>query len=535
MHLMQMNPTMRGWRWVTWWLGLAGFAWSAAVSWAELPPLRQAGQAVPWERWRGGIIVLDFFAPQCLPCAGITRQIHEGVALPYQKQGGNAQQVPVHVLTVNIDETDPDGAESFRKRSGVETLYEDAGGAWFEHFGGRSVPLVVVLDATAAPGPGRLIARWDGYPGAEILRATIDRIDGQGHPAAEGGTLSRGLWGTHTEGRLEWMGESLLSSDYRLYEAGLSWMENRGVWDWKLQLSWNGYDLAYRPAPADLVSRPRALWEDQYSYQGRWRWRWAENWQADVTGGWYVGFSDYRSVWLDEYYRQYFQVMPGYENADPSGWNLVPGLRWECVPGMLWLQGSVIAQHDSVSPGYEILPFQPMVRGSSELETWAGSVSLEAVLTPRLRGQVSGRWTDTTARDLRHEYQASGRWAVADHWVARGTVGLTAEPPRFHAYHGQLALERDWQNRWFLGLTGRHYADNGLVRDPAIVSSAAPALESWQLGLTMRYLGEHWGALLSAGPYWTRYDEVAPISRHFSTLYADRDWIALQGTLSLRF
>ena len=175
------------------------------------------------------------------------------------------------------------------------------------------------------------------------------------------------------------------------------------------------------------------------------------------------------------------------------------------------------------------------MRGTAELDTLAGNLGLEHVLSRRIRTQHSLRITDTTNRDLRYEYQLSLRWAVADRWTVRATGGATLEPPDFQAYQGQVAFERDWEGRWFVGLFGRYYTDDGLVRDPKIVSDASPPLDTWQVGLTCRHQATRWAAQVSAGPYGTRYDEVPMISRHFSTLYADRDWLWVQAAVNFRF
>jgi hypothetical protein len=96
-------------------------------------------------------------------------------------------------------------------------------------------------------------------------------------------------------------------------------------------------------------------------------------------------------------------------------------------------------------------------------------------------------------------------------------------------------VERDWFNRWFLGVFGRYYTDDGLVRDPLILSSASPPLETWQAGVAVRYESERWQAKLAVGPYLTRYESVPPISRHFATLYGDRDWLSVQGAVAFKF
>ncbi|MEI7954544.1 MAG: hypothetical protein WCJ66_05195 [Verrucomicrobiota bacterium] len=42
-------------------------------------------------------------------------------------------------------------------------------------------------------------------------------------------------------------------------------------------------------------------------------------WRWTVSGGGCVGYTDYRSTWLNEYYRLMFSGVPGYRVANPRG------------------------------------------------------------------------------------------------------------------------------------------------------------------------------------------------------------------------
>ena len=66
------------------------------------------------------------------------------------------------------------------------------------------------------------------------------------------------------------------------------------------------------------------------------------------------GFTDFRSLWIDEYYRQLFAPMAGYGAAVPRGYNGGVGLRWDHVPGTGFLEFSAGWQTDQVSPAYDL-------------------------------------------------------------------------------------------------------------------------------------------------------------------------------------
>jgi hypothetical protein len=186
-----------------------------------------------------------------------------------------------------------------------------------------------------------------------------------------------------------------------------------------------------------------------------------------------------------------------------------------------WLQ-------DEVSPAYEKLPFKPLIRGESILETWRFGLGSEHVLTPRIRFKQDASVTQSTDRAWRYAYAAESAWAMTEHWTARLRVEGTKEAD-FHAGLAALLIERDWDARWFAGIGVRVYRDNGQIIDPLLISGSAPALDSYQLQLSLRYAGPHATWRVGLGPYLTRYAETPPGGTRFSQLYRDRNWFALQA------
>ena len=49
----------------------------------------------------------------------------------------------------------------------------------------------------------------------------------------------------------------------------------------------------------------------------------------NISGGLYDGYADFRSVWIDERFRQINETSPFYSIAQPRGWNIAAGARWE--------------------------------------------------------------------------------------------------------------------------------------------------------------------------------------------------------------
>lgn len=293
-------------------------------------------------------------------------------------------------------------------------------------------------------------------------------------------------------------------------------------------------DLDYRLPPQNLLGLDKDLSETKESGLISWREGLDQRLQWNITAGLYQGFTDYRSLWLDEYYRQLFSGVPGYQDADVRGGNVGIGGRYEYLKATGFINWSVGWQQDDVSPAYEKIIFGPLLRGTSELETWRCGVGSEHVLTPRLRFKQDAAAIDTTDRAWRYTYAAESVWAVTDEWTLRSRLDGSKEA-EFHSLLGALLVERDWEARWFAGIALRVYHDNGQIIDPLLVSGAAPALDSYQLQLTLRYSDPRATWRLAIGPYLIRYAETTASNAQFAPLYQDRDWLALQGSWNLRF
>jgi thiol-disulfide isomerase/thioredoxin len=523
---------------------------SAAPLPGETPSLtwRGSGEAVDWESLRGDLVVLDFFAHWCGPCLEASRQIRTLVEPVGEASASEPRPGTVKVLAINVDSTGGSRTDRFIKAAGLETVGEDPQGQFMASLGGRGLPFIVILDARGQRWEGTppVVATFEGFPGVAVLQERLSRLgetgsgpadpnaSESGAPDPDRGRLAR--WFARPLFELLEVGtEALWDSDFRLYQTSWSWRESRPGWDYLIQAGWNRHDLDYEPAPTDFISQATELTEDMVSVLGRLRVRWGPRWRLELSGGGYDGFSDYRSVWLDEYYRQFFGPVPGYRPADPGGFHLGPGLQWEAIPGSMIVQAGLVYQFDQVSPGYEKEPFQPLVRGAERLDTLAGTIGVEHALTKRLRLLQEVRFTDTTERELRLGYKASANWALGRNWVARGVGGVTHEGPSFLAWQVQGNLDYDIDQQWFVGFFGRYYEDSGLVRDPRLVSSASPPLATFRTGLAIRHQSGGLSCKLAFGPYWTRYDEVAPISQDFSTLYASREWFFVEAAVGYRF
>lgn len=327
--------------------------------------------------------------------------------------------------------------------------------------------------------------------------------------------------------------EALLASDLQLTESSLAYGQKHGRFEWNASVAYNSYGLDYRPAPFDFLGADAELSESRAAGQLSGRMRLDERFSLLASGGVYDGFTNYRTVWLNEFFRQQFSTLPEYVPASPRGENVSGGVRWEYLPASAFVEGTVSYLHDEIAPGYEI-DFDGLRRGRPNLDTLAYQVAFENVLTRRVRVRNELRLTDTTERELRYAYQGSLNVALGERWVARLFGGYTEEAPTFAAHYYGGAVDFEPAGGWSLGMFGRRYVDSGEIEN-SLFSSAAPGLAAWQVGLTVR---RSWGVhsfRVSAAPYQTRFEPFGISTAFFQNLYRNRDWALVQLAYAAEF
>jgi hypothetical protein len=208
----------------------------------------------------------------------------------------------------------------------------------------------------------------------------------------------------------------LFASDALLTQGTIGYGQSRGPTEWNLSYAHNTFDLEYRPAPFDFLGYDTSVSENRNTLQVSFKQRLFAPLTLLAAGGFYDGFTDYRSPWLNEYYRQQFSALPEYEKAHPGGQNVSASLRWEYVPATGFLQVDVGFLEDQIAPGYEI-DFDGLRRGRPNLYTSTYRVTTENILTRRVRWLNEFRLTDTTNREKRFGYQGSANLAIGEHWV----------------------------------------------------------------------------------------------------------------------
>ena len=516
-------------------------------------PRRGTQERVRLQDFAGQVLVLDFFAYWCLPCAAASQELETGVQQFYAAHKGNPQGAPVRVVSVNIEQEFPKRTEEFLRRTGASFVVDDFSGSLLKQFGGGAIPLLVIVDGTGSrPGAPRfeVVYKHEGFEGTKRVRGIIDGLGAtNGVPSARIspaiGSADRSVAGAPWVNTLQVNPEFTWASDMFLSDSKIQFGQDLGSVEWTAAFSYATYDMDYRPNNQfDFFGFKEHLHEERYSGELNLRQRVGERFTLLGAGGVYSGYPNYRRVWIANRYRQKyatagFPVIPGYTEPDPKGWNIAPGLRWEYLPAIGYAEVKFSYAHDRTAPGYEdssdSLGNYLLLRGREQLDTESVSFSSENVLAKRLRALNEFSFIQTTARELRFTYQGSLNLALGERWVVRGSGGVATEAPRFDAFFFGATGEYELMPSLLLSVTGRYYKDTGEIENGLLTSSAAPPLESWEAGVGLRYSWGRSSLKIYVAPFWTNYAPIEVGTAEFAHLYADRKWVLAQIAWSLQF
>lgn len=335
----------------------------------------------------------------------------------------------------------------------------------------------------------------------------------------------------------EWVG----ASDVDLLQANAirGWEVSEKGWSGDLSFATNGYALDYEPVPFDFLGESASLDEWSFALQSVSRKRLREDLELTLNAGAYTGYTNYRSIWLAEFYRQQFEDRTGvpgdeYRRPDPKGGGAGAGVRWEYVRASGFLEASFAARRDEVAPGYEI-DFEGLRRGREYLNATTFTLSTENVLSPRLRSRVEVRASRISEREWRVGGEGALNIAIGEQVVARLVAGGAHEDPQFEAWYGGILVDWAWSDNWAVFAEVRHYEDTGEIENALLFTSAAPGLESQQASLGVRWVGLNQSWRFKIGQSRSDYDSPNPRLDFFQNLYADRDWTMIQLSYSRTF
>lgn len=328
------------------------------------------------------------------------------------------------------------------------------------------------------------------------------------------------------------------SPDILLSDTRLSHKQMATNLEWTVGVAYGSIGLEYRPfRDFDFLTQSAELHKDRYSVDVELRPRLSERVMLLLSGNYYYGFNDYRTLWLDEYYRQSYEGLPGYTKARPQGYSAGVGARWEYIRDRVFLEAAVSYAEDDVAPAYEAIPDPDfhVVRSPGSINKIGASISSENVVAPFLRLLNEITVSDSSERDPRLNYQFSANIAAGARWVFRPQAGYAREEPTFTAWYAGGAIEYDVTDALQVFLRAAYYRDTGEILDSLSISAAPPPLETYQFGFGVRYSWPAATLQVYAAPYLLRYENFEQGTRPFTNLYRDRNWGLAQMAFSMQF
>ena len=328
--------------------------------------------------------------------------------------------------------------------------------------------------------------------------------------------------------------ETMASDDVVLSDCLAYFLHSKGDYETVLSYKHADYWVDYRPAEASLIGDSSDRHESKNSLRLASQGPLGKDLLWLAEGGGYLGFDDFQSIWIDEYYRQTFEDYAGYEAGDPKGIDGLLGLRWAYLQTSGFAKISLFAGHDRISPQWEPVIGQGLTSSRSSFDSAGTRIEFENVLTRRFRMNNRLTMSDISERAPRWSFETMDNFALSDSWVLKGTMGCALENPDFHAFWATAAVEWDLQQKWFVGLNARFYQDSGETDDLILYGVDAPPATTFGASVALRWIDGPNQAALGIGPYWSRYDEQDPTSP-VAELFTDRSWLWIQLAWSRQF
>ncbi len=325
--------------------------------------------------------------------------------------------------------------------------------------------------------------------------------------------------------------ETLSSDDIKVRSYLLRYSGIEGPWKVEVGIGLNEYDLDYSPV---LFGTDATLEEQTTLLNLGLTRRWNSEWSGTLKFSAYDGYSDYRSIWIAEFYNQLFGGFADYYSPDPQGQSIGTSVKWDYLPGSGSATLSFDLGRDEIAPGWSFNSATGKPEpGRESLDTASGSLRVEQALNGWLKSEAEVTIRQITNRDPRFGIRHS--WAaVAGPVGFRLSGGYTQEAPSFDAVYGMALVEWRFQPQWTFHIGYRIYQDSGEIQASGF-NALAPPVDSTELFAGLLWDREDFSVSIGLGMLSTDYEPLSKDNAFFGNLYRDRDWLTFRVAASLRF
>lgn len=264
---------------------------------------------------------------------------------------------------------------------------------------------------------------------------------------------------------------------------------------------------------------------------------WTEHYSSTLALSGYNGFTNHRSIWIDELTTQRLGGAPGFREADPFGFS-VNFTNTFLLPNKFdSIAVSVGYSRDRIAPGqaFEFSPtFFGVVSGDDTLDTVSASITGSFYLTNKITSQWFARAAFVSDREVRTQYRVSTAWNITDGLTLRSEVGATFEPTDFQSYFGGLTLSYQIIDPLRLSIGYRLYTDTGEITTSNF-NSAAPGFDSSEISASLLWTQGSHSFRTSVAFLQGDFDAINSASEPFEDLFSDRNFFAVRAAYTFQF
>ena len=244
----------------------------------DLTLLNRTGEPVSLSDFAGHVILLDFFAFWCAPCAFSSPDIEKNIQQFYTNNGGNTNGIPVQVIVINIEPEDAASTDEFINNTELKLVVDDPDAvAWDQFNQVNGIPLFVIINGvenSPSHEQWEVLHNQPSYPGAVIFRQIIDSVE------APTGNTDDNFFYKNSEDLgdgwrgLAWFGSFNVLAVPWIYHSEHGWMFSQSadpanIWFWTSDLGWFWTsEAAY--SWLFSVDKDSWLWYQQGSKNPRW-------------------------------------------------------------------------------------------------------------------------------------------------------------------------------------------------------------------------------------------------------------------------